>query len=424
MKNSFLFLMTLLVACGLKAQEFAQISTGPSYGKQAFYTLADDGVTSIANEDWDLALFLDPGTHGIHFNEATTSTFGAPAPYLEVYLAPVADFDVTIDPSELSDTLYNPESSWAEGAFNTVRDPNNPQDVGWGIVNPSDGSVAGNRVYVIKLRDESYRKLIFDQQAGGVYTIRHAALDGSDEVLLNIDPADYTGSPLALYTFSGNQAFAAPSGWDMAFLRYRGLLYDGNQPLQYAVTGILTAPGVEVAQADNVEVAAVPFEAYEDSLQNRIDVIGEDWKYFNLSAFSWEIAENRAYFLKLPDGHVWKLEFIDFEGSSTGTATFIKYDLGVVTAVNQPESNFKAFGIFPNPISDGRVNLAFSLKIPSDEVSISVYDLSGRQVWNGAVATHQGLNGVTLQLPKLLPGLYRVVLGKGTDQVSELVMFN
>ena len=424
MKNSFLFLMTLLVACGLKAQEFAQISTGSSYGNQAFYTLANDGVTSVANEDWDLAFFLGPDATGIHFNEATTSTFGAPAPYLEVYLAPGADFDLPVDPASLMDTLYNPESTWNEGAFNVVRDLNNPQDVGWGLANLSDGSVMGNRVFVIKLRDNSYRKLTFSQQSGGVYTLRHAELDGTDEVVVIVDPADYAGSMLAFYSFSDIQPFAAPSGWDMTFLRYRQLLFDGNQPLQYAVTGILTAPGVEVAQADNVDVASALFESYKDSLQDRIDIIGEDWKYFNLSAFSWEIAENRAYFLRLPDNHIWRLEFVDFEGSSTGTATFIKYDLGVVTSVNDPTGHFSSFGVFPNPVTGRELNIVYSLTSASEALTFSVFDLTGRHLYSTNLHPHEGLNGATVTLPNCPSGLYQVVLGQGVDRVTELVMFN
>jgi len=223
-------------------------------------------------------------------------------------------------------------------------------------------------------------------------------------------------------SFSTGLVTASPSNWDFAFLRYRELLFDGNQPLQYAVTGILTAPGVEVAQADLVDPETVGFEGYADSLEARIDVIGEDWKYFNLSAFSWEIITDRAYFVKLPDNHIWKIQFIDFEGSSTGTATFIKYDLGVVTSTQRPESMIRDFGVFPNPVAD-QLNLAFSLNNQPERVEVQVFDLTGRLVWSVPIQGHQGFHGLSLQVPDTLTGLCQVVIATDGGQVSQLVLF-
>jgi hypothetical protein len=422
MRHSLL-IIAILIAGRISAQEFSQISAGPGYGNQSFYSLESDQEQTVPNESWDLAFSLVPESAGVHFNEATASVMGAPAPFLEVYVAPGLTFEEVVDLSGVTDTLYNPETNWGEGAFNTPANPADLMDVGWGKRNPTTGEIEGDRVFVVKLRDETYRKVMIEKQnADGVYAVRTAMLNGMQEVLFIVDPADYGSSPLAFLSFSTSQVTAAPTGWDLAFLRYRSLIFDGTQPLQYAVTGILTAPGVEVAQADQVDPETVGFEEYADSLETRIEVIGEDWKYFNLSAFSWEIVTDRAYFVKLPDNHIWKLQFIDFEGSSTGTATFIKYDLGIVTSTKRPESLIRDFGIFPNPVA-GQLNLAFSLNDQPEQVEVQVFDLTGRLVWSVPIEGHQGLNGLSFQVPDTLTGLCQVVIATNAGQVSQLVMF-
>lgn len=413
--------LSSLLAFGLQAQEFAQISAGASYSQQAFYTLETDALTPLNNNDWDLAFSLEEGSAGIHYNEATISTFGTPAPFLEIYLAPTSDFNTAIDAAAITDTLFNPETGWNEGALNTVRDTNNADDYGWGIASSSGGDITGNRVFVIKLRDDSYRKIMISSLSDGVYEMKYAALDGTNENTVTIDKADYGDSPLALYSFTTGQATAAPSGWDMVFLRYREPLSDGTQILQYAVTGILTAPGVQVAQANNADPMTVSYDDYVDSLEARIDVIGQDWKYFDLAAFSWEVEEGRIYFMKLENDQVWKLEFIDFEGSSTGTATFIKTDLGTITAVIQPESNFTEFGLFPNPVQD-QFNLAFTLKETREQLDLQLFDQQGRLVWSRALNGRSGFNALQLSAPDLPSGLYQMVLGRGRDAVTQPVI--
>ena len=56
------------------------------------------------------------------------------------------------------------------------------------------------------------------------------------------------------------------------------------------------------------------------SLLVQPNIIGHDWKDFDLGTFTWEVFDDLVYFIETPDNDIWQLQFIDFEGSSTGVS--------------------------------------------------------------------------------------------------------
>ena len=413
---SFAFLFGLF---SITAQD-VDVSVGASYSNQAFYTLSNDETVTLDNEAWDLAFTTGVDGAAILYNESAKISFGDPVPELRLYLAPTDDFSDIIDSAALTDSLYNGEASWVDGAFNSVKNENDPDDYGWGVLNSGTQVIEGTKVYAIKLWDDSWRKIKIESLDNGIYTMKYANLDGSNETTIAIDKGDYMDSPFAFFSFGTGGVVASPANWDLLFARYYSGLEVGGEVTQYLVTGVLSGPGIEIAQANDVNPISVDYEPYLDSMETRLDVIGHDWKYFDLGEFSWVIDLQRAYFLKLPDDHLWKVVFIDFSGSSTGTFTFIKEDLGILNDVENPASNFIDFGVFPNPVTD-EFSVSFSLKEHQDELQIQLVNLLGQVVWHKNVDGNAGLNVLNFQAPAVPSGVYQLVVSKGADLRSSTI---
>lgn len=412
-------IFTLLVPALLPAQ-FVELSYGAGYSNQIFYQLEDDASTTVANTDWDIAFttigFQDAG---IHLNEATSSS----GTELELYLAPTSDFDAIISENVLGDRLLNDEISWDYGAFNSVRDPSNFADFGWGTYNPINNSVEGSTVYVLRLRDGNLKKFMIESLVGTTYSFKHADLDGSNEVNLTVDKSNFSNTDLAFFSLaSGTVTEAIPStiDWDLLFTRYSTPLDDGSgNILNYLLTGVLSGQGTEVAQANGVDVTEVAFEDYEAELSGELDVIGYDWKFFDLDNFQWLLPSDRAYFVKTRENRVWKIVFLDFVGSSTGEFTFEKTDLGVVNSVK--ENKYVAdFGVYPNPASD-LANFAFTAKTNGD-AQLLLRNSLGQIVHQDNLAVQSGFQVQQVSVLGLPAGTYFATLQLGDSQISQPIV--
>ena len=222
---------------------------------------------------------------------------------------------------------------------------------------------------------------------------------------------------LAYFSFdTGETVDVEPAdGFDLLFCRYFALLDQGGDSVQYLVTGILSAPGVEVAEASQVDPATVQFQDFADSLSSsHLEIIGHDWKYFDLGAFEWILPEDLVYFVKTPDDRVWKLRFTEFLGSSSGSAIFEKTDLGIISGVEDPSSPLTEFLVYPNPASD-EVNVVYTLRDHlSSEVKLQVLDASGRFVDQYTTQAGAGINAFTIDRDDLVSGIYfiRVMVGE------------
>ncbi|GAB5417659.1 MAG: hypothetical protein Crog4KO_26450 [Crocinitomicaceae bacterium] len=174
-----------------------------------------------------------------------------------------------------------------------------------------DGTHTGFRKFEIQSVDADY------------YTVRYAALDGSDESTVQIPKSDDSYN-FTFYSFeTNNVADIEPqkADWDIVFRQYTHI-FDGHTP--YLVNGILS-------NSNTVEVAEVFHKTFEDVIFEDIttaefssanDIIGYDWKTFTGNEF--EIHPEQVYIVKTTEGLYYKLRFIDFYNSQgdKGTPTF------------------------------------------------------------------------------------------------------
>jgi hypothetical protein len=414
MKHVILFFALFLFVGALQSQQIQSISTGTGYKKQSFVKLDTGTETLVDDTAWDLA-FTVYGTQdaGIHMNESAGSSNGMALPGLEVFDAQTTNFAATIDPATLTDKrMYNPELTWAYGALNEGRSAANPFDYGWGVYQPATNTVVGSKVFVVKLRNGSYRKLLIQSLSNTLYTIKHAQLNGTDEKTVTIDKAAHSGKLLAYLNLTTNQLVQAEpaGGFDLFYCRYITTLYDPATMtnINYNLTGILSGRGVEVAKATGIDPLTVSYANWDDSLKTRLDVIGHDWKTF--TGAGWEVPTDVVYFVRTANDRVWKLQFIDFEGSATGVAVFEKTDLGVITNVIAAEAPVSSFDVYPNPAREN-VQLLYQVKQGETEpFRISVIDMTGKTIKNTIVAASTGLQHTELSVSGLSDGMYQLVI--------------
>ncbi len=404
MQRILLLSAILFVGSFVKAQEFIQVSVGEGYTSQTYYSLATQAGVTISNDTWDLA-FTTFGLQdaGISINEASGSIFGMPTPELELYattassLAEITAFDSSFV------RIYNDESSWLSGAFNNDRSLMNPFDYGWGAYNPMTRTVEGAKVYVIKLRDGSYKKFMISSLLLTTYNLSYANLDGTDSQTVSFDKNAFTDG-LAYFSFAENNTLDIGVGaFDFVFTRYITPVYDptlGPDTLEYPVTGILLGPGIEAVKLTGVDTDEIYLENLPNTFSTNLDVIGYDWKSFDFEG-AYVVADSTAYVIKATDGQFYKLVFIDFEGSSTGVATFELSRVGTFSSTSDRlKGVFNELSVYPNPVpAQGRLSVQLDLQESLDRIQLKLYNELGQEIWHQWESAQKGENLYQITLP-------------------------
>lgn len=424
MKRSICSFPLLLAALGLQAQTTTDvISAGAGYAQSGYYRLSDGGSQQVPYNAWDIAFSnLNAQTAGVFFNESTTSSNGQTGPGLEVYFAFTDNFNDVVDPGLFTDPLYNPETTWAEGAFNTIRDISDPTDFGWGHFSAGQGKVLGDRVFVIKLRNGDYKKFIIDEYDGSSYKFRIANPDGSDLTEHTVSTSFGNGSPLIYFSLGPNGSnVTTPTNWDLVFCRYIDALSDGQGGIvQYNVTGILSNDGIQVVRAAGVDPVTVDYEDYLDSFSNQIDLIGHDWKFFNLQQGGWIVTSDLAFFVKTADNKLYKLVFTGFSGAGTGNGMVERTFIGQLSGATDLPNGISEVLVYPNPFAE-RITLSFT-DYSAESVALHLSNLEGKTVWQGLLNTQKGLNVAEISLPRLPEGEYALTVRTARGQFSRMIV--
>lgn len=418
-KLILLFIVFSFHSRTLSAQEFIEIATGAGYSNQAFFRLSDNRVSQLANESWDLAFSVTGQFNvGVAINESTTSITGAPAAELLVFQTSLTDFSTPMDSTHLGDRVLNDESSWAEGgALSSVANPNDPFDFGWGSYNPVTHTLYGTRIFAAQLRDGSRLKFMIESFAGNTFTLKYANWDGAEEKTVVIDRGDYPDNVLVMFSF-GSGATLEPIGpWDLMFGRYLTKLDDGEgNILDYPVTGILANGTTEFVKLQGVDPEDISYTEYLDSFDTRLDIIGHDWKSFSFTE-GWIIPQDLVYFAKTATGEVYKLQLIDFEGSSTGISTVQKTALGMLSSTRNEVSSYKEASLYPNPVRE-LATLVFSAQSSGKEIPMVVRDLNGKTYGASKIDVQKGLNAIEISANQLPAGMYFISVGVPGDQFT------
>ena len=419
-KPIHLAFLTLLLPSWMGAQTTTHnISLGASYAQAEFYNLDNNATQSVAHSTWDIAFGVaNQGSAGIFVNEGTAFS----GTTTKVYAVPNKNFTDVITTGDFGDELFNPEQSWDVGAFNTIS-TGSPLDLGWGMYNTMTHQVVGgSKVYAITLKDGSHKKMMITSLSAGVYDFQYADLNGSNLQRKTIDKANFSGKTLAYFSFAtGNTVTAEVAGWDWVFTRYQTDLYTTNPPTPYMVGGLLLNEGVEAVMADNVNPATVNHQNYTTS-NDSLTLIGHNWKFFDFSN-GWAVEPNRVYFVKTNDNNLYQIEFLSFQGSSTGQGMFAKTYLGRIVGLDlSAHTELAAVECYPNPATD-HINVVYSLRQNLQTARVTLTDMMGRIVLDRELeATNQGMNVATLPLLDVPSGTYALTVQTAADQFTQKVI--
>lgn len=408
-------MMLISLSTTIAQESFVEVTQGAGYANEAYYTLGTGSVTVVPVDQWDIA-FTGGTSANLMINEGAASSGGQ----LGLYRLPDAySFGDTLQPGWAEARLYNAESGEVAGAFSRVASPANPFDLGWGIYDPISHTVSNGPTYMIQERDSSWLKFRIQTLAQGQFIFEYAELDGADHMIDTIDTRGDAARAMIHYSLRDQRVVdEIPAQWDLVFTRYTTPLDDGEgNVLDYLVTGVLQAPGVEVAEVQTLDPATRTYDATQDSFQQDLDVIGYDWKSFDLQTFQFSIDPERLFFVKNREGEIWKIQFIDFEGSSTGVSVFTAARQDVVSSTTSFTTAYRV-EVFPNPVAD-QFTIDWETGAPDIRVAWRLLDAQGRLSRQG-VLLPQGRQYVDVSA--LTAGTYFLQIGQGPQQVTQTLI--
>lgn len=414
----------LLIGLGLNSNAQVVIDTvsvGAGYANQKWYSLQNDELGTQSKDNWDLAFEISGYTASILANVQKTNFAVYRAPYAIAQYAAIDTAGISSWPM-----LYNSDTTWTSGAFNSTANLSNSFDLGWGTYNSVTHIITGDSCYVVKLSPTTYKKLKLVDLNGGTYSFEYANLDGSASQSQSVVKGNYTGKNFIYFDMSANAVVdrePAASSWDLTFVKYISFVPPSGTP--YAVTGVLSNKGVLVAQADNVPspVSYTNFSAH--NFQTAINTIGYDWKEINMSTFAWDIKGDTVFFVKDKPGSIWKLRFTKFSGSSTGNFIFSKEKLSSV-GIHELNGNMASMALYPNPSSGNSVNLLLSVNAFAPHAALAIYDINGKLISETAIneLNADQINTVPVNTDGLSNGVYIINVSVNGASVNQKLIIN
>lgn len=294
------------------------ISMGAKYANDVFYSLSDGVVATPSRDSWDIAFATKARSSSVITNAGAG---------VKLYVYPTDAswaWGNAIDTTGITgwNPLWNSDTIWEEGAFN--RNATGYPNYGWGIYDMTTHNLNGSALYVIKLINGDYKQIFIDKKYSVEmkYDFRYADLDGSNEQIVSLDLSGFKEKNYLYYSLvKGEQIDREPlsSSWDLLFTRYY------NEDIHYFVTGVLSNMNIQTIEKRGVDPAQATYLSTEFS--DNISIIGYDWKSFDMSTFSYTVADSLCFFVKTANEKVYKIAFTGFEGSSTGNITFDKTEM-------------------------------------------------------------------------------------------------
>tara|TARA_B100000809_G_C15136176_1_gene530695 strand:- start:1417 stop:2658 length:1242 start_codon:yes stop_codon:yes gene_type:complete len=411
MKRKLLIVAAILTGGITLAQTTETISIGAGYVNENYYKLSDGSENSVVRADWDLAF----AANGLGFASSTIRINGGSGAVLYKYSNTISDWS-TVDTTSFdwsTNKLRNSDEDWTTGAFNSLI-PTSAFDLGWGTYSTATHVVSGDRIFILKLVDGSFRKLIVENLQGGVYTVKYADINGANETTKTVTKSTYSGKKFGyLSVQNGTVLDREPiaASWDLLFTGYqRGL--DG-----YGVKGVLANSDVKVARAHPVNDPTTEGFAGKNFTSD-IGTIGYDWKTINFSTFQWDITDSLVYFVEVPNKDVYRIIFTAFGGSSNGNFVFTKEKIGTTVGIEDGKVSEEILNVYPNPATS-EINLTFIGG--AEQTLLSIYDVSGKEVFQKQI-NNIGLNQENIDVSNLDRGIYILMLTTENSHSSQKII--
>jgi len=376
------------------------ISMQTLYTNQVFYSFDNGEISNVTNNNWTIAFSVSGnGAAGssILLNEATSTLWAYPSD-----TAQWNSFDTTNFRSWKR--LLNTDTTWTNGAFNVFRGSNGTFDMGWGILNPNNNFwTFGDSLYLIKLSDNTYRKLWIVSLKTGLWEFKYANVDGSNEQVITFNKSTYPNKNFVYFDIINNQLIdrePISNSWDLTFTKHTDFV---NPPGSYvSVTSVFSNKTIWSAKAHEADYASASTSTTpQTTFTQRIDNIGREWKKFS-SATGWVVYDSIAYFLYDNDSSFYRIVFTGFGGMSNGKTYFTK-ELINTTSIGETTDDSR-IALYPNPAKN---NLTLLLNHNKAELlNIAIYNLSGKLILEQQVRSEQGTQQYNFNVADLDVGFY------------------
>lgn len=418
---SLIFILPLIN--NVSAQTTDSVEMGTGYGNDVFYSLENGEVKKVANNTWDLGFRTGFRSDGIFINSISSSIAQRST---KLYLYPKGDKTAwsTFDTSGMANWLeyQNSDSSWEFGAFN--RAGGAFPDFSWGIYNPVTKIVEGDSLYLLEItqgNNKIYKKLFIQDKNFGVWHFKYADVDGSNEVNDSIVASSAAANNLDYYSvIDGNTVSREPDStkyWDIVFKRYHELLAP-TFDTYYPVSGVWANKDVLVAQVDGKDPQTFDFKTLvEADYKSEANIIGADWKFFDMSVFQWKLKDSLAYYVKAKNEAVWRVVFTGFGGQANGKSVFNKTQMSPGLSVN-PVAPVASFGVHPNPATSN-VEVVFENRTNSVKNTLRIYNITGQLVAQQTLDATPGLHAKTVDVSALTNGVYIMSLENNGHVITQ-----
>ena len=406
--KSFIILFALL------NNSFAQpvsetVSMQAQYQQQVFYNLENGIIKSESVTNWDIAFAVSGnGAAGsaILLNETNATLWAYPGDTSEW-----STFD-TINYSTW-ERLLNTDTSWTNGAFNVYRGTNGMFDMGWGILNPQNNYwTFGDSLYLIKLADNSFKKLWIVSLKTGTWEFKYANVDGSNEQTITFNKNSYPNRNFVYFSIINNQLIDREpdnTTWELTFVKHTDYISYANQYV--GVTSIFSNVNVWSAKGNypdfvTANAATSPQTAFTKNINN----IGREWKKYS-SANGWEVYDTIAYFVNnLDSTKLFRIVFTGFGGMANGDTYF---DIEEITTTSLDEKlSFINFEFYPNPANEN-INIRVSDNV--NHLQANILDITGK-----TLKTSLLINTLNeLYVGDLPSGIYLLQLLTDKEQITK-----
>lgn len=393
-----LILIVALSQNFLNAQNTDSVDMNAGYAMDVYYSLENGTVQSVAGSEWTVAFSTGAQTSSIYIND------GQGVDLYQTATTP-ANFTDVLDTAGISGwtKLYNEYNDWDHSAFEfgATGHPN----YGWGEYNAVSHIVNGTKVYILKTLNNTFYKVQVVKKESGAYHYRYATLNNSFDTTIVYQASDLSNRNFAFLNMDNHivsNREPAKETWDMLFTKY----YDTE--ISYPVVGVLVNRDVEVIQVDGISNANASYT--NGTFANNVKNIGSDWKDFDMTSFSYVLAENRTYFVKQVDGDIYKIYFTRFDGSSTGKIEFSSEKVGS-SSIKDIES-LNTISLYPNP-ANTNATLVLDAKSNAD-LTYTIYSMLGKQIETKNIEVSAGLNAISLNIENLNSGIYLVQVKNGS----------
>lgn len=284
-KITFVFVVTI-ISCFPKEEKVepspriyqsVSIDAGPNKNDVVFYSLDEGKIVAKASPmDWDLHITPDE----IQIN----------------YFRSMSVANATTNWEDTDDTTGL--------SFSFLTDQLNDSLTQWELLE--------DQIYVVNMGfDNEYNSMGFmvlkvDRTSNGV-VLKYKDLDGNNEFVNEIVEDDF------YFNLRNDTKLYLPmtKEYDLALGKYTDYITVDDVSQDYTIYGLILGDASAYLLNDDFEkINASNFD--QTQLSNRKDIIGWDWKRFNLDKNAYEILPDMTYLISTNSAYPCKLRFVDY----------------------------------------------------------------------------------------------------------------